>query len=120
MEMMIALHKRYLLAPFESLNFYLHIEFHFYGYIKTFQLYYVKRFRSLKNPSRKIITRDGREVKILYTEANHEYSIIALITNEDGIQFPRAFNKNGEYFHGIDSDCDLFFLESCMHKRKCS
>ena len=65
----------------------------------------------LKNPSRKIITRDGREIKILYTEANHEYSIIALITNEDGIQFPRAFNKNGEYFHGIDSSSDLFFLE---------
>ena len=74
----------------------------------------------LKNPFRKIITRDGREVKILYTEANHEYSIIALITNEDGIQFPRAFNKNGEYFHGIDSDCDLFFSESCRNNKKCS
>lgn len=74
----------------------------------------------LKNPFRKIITRDGREVKILYTEANHEYSIIALITNEDGIQFPRAFNKNGEYFHGTSSASDLFFSESCRNNRKCS
>ena len=65
----------------------------------------------LKNPFRKIITRDGCEVKILYTKANHEYSIIALITNEDGIQFPRAFNKNGEYCHGTNSSSDLFFSE---------
>ena len=65
----------------------------------------------LKNQFRKIITRDGREAKILYTEAEHEYPIIALITNEDGTQFPRAFNKNGEYFHGTNSASDLFFSD---------
>ena len=40
----------------------------------------------LANPSRKVITRDGRNVRIICTDAKgkHVYSVIALITEVEG------------------------------------
>ena len=36
----------------------------------------------LKNPSQKVITRDGREVRIICTDVKGEYPIMALIPDE--------------------------------------
>lgn len=66
----------------------------------------------LKNPSRKVVTRDGRNVRIICTDRRgDQHSIVALVespsNNEEAIF---VFQKNGCY----DSSCgestnDLFF-----------
>ena len=63
----------------------------------------------LNNPSRKVVTRDGRKVRIICTDAKREFPIIALI-EDDTIEHVRTFRKNG-YFsvHDIDNSYDLFF-----------
>ena len=60
------------------------------------------------NPSCKIITRDGRSVKILYTEAKGNYPVIGLISNKEG-EYPENFTENGTYLNNIKSGNDLFF-----------
>ena len=63
----------------------------------------------LKNHSRKVVTRDGRNARIICTDAKSEFPIIALIDNGT-IEHVHTFRKNG-YFSvdDIDSSCDLFF-----------
>lgn len=64
----------------------------------------------LNNPNRKVITRDGRSVRIICTDRNPNYPIIALIgeTAEIG-----CYTKTGTYadlFEGSDGlSNDLFF-----------
>ena len=60
----------------------------------------------LENPSRKIITRDGRNVKIHCTNFDEFTPIIAEI--EDDI-YSTAFCKNGKIIDDKDTSCDLFF-----------
>ena len=61
-----------------------------------------------KNPTRKVVTRDGRPVKIIYTEAEGNYPIIGLISLEGG-ERPESFTENGKYINKNGSDSDLFF-----------
>ena len=63
----------------------------------------------LKNHSRKVVTRDGRNARIICTDAKSEFPIIALIDNGT-IEHVHTFRKNG-YFSvdDIDNSCDLFF-----------
>lgn len=66
----------------------------------------------LKNPDRKVITRDGRKVtRFLCTDAKTDFPIIALVEATPGSnnECLRTFKKNGRYFEGVSSDCDLFF-----------
>ena len=67
----------------------------------------------LKNPNRKVVTRDGRAViKILYTDVKCNHPIIALIESHNGT-FEHAFSytNNGEiYSSSIESCADLFFM----------
>ena len=62
----------------------------------------------LKNPSQKVVTRDGREVRIICTDI----PIVALIYDEkkqkESIE---CFFENGKYlsFDANDSPLDLFF-----------
>ena len=61
----------------------------------------------LKNPSRKVVTRDGRNVKIHCTDFfDGEYPIIARI---EGDAFSTSFTKDGKYESDRDSEYDLFF-----------
>ena len=60
----------------------------------------------LKNPSRKVITRDGRNVKILCTNFTKAQHIIAQIEGND---YSTAFHKDGIFVNGFESNCDLFF-----------
>lgn len=67
----------------------------------------------LKNPSKKIATGDGRKVRrILCTDANGSYPIVALVERQDGIgDEPVAYTKDGNYLAGVESSIhDLFFV----------
>lgn len=61
----------------------------------------------LKNPSRKVVTRDGRNVKIHCTNFIGTQRIIAQV---EGSDCSVSFDENGRYYIGnFDSKCDLFF-----------
>ena len=60
----------------------------------------------LKNPLRKIVTRDGRNVKILCTNFTKAQHIIAQIEGND---YSSAFHKDGIFVNGVESNYDLFF-----------
>ena len=67
----------------------------------------------LQNPSRKIVTRDGRNVRVLCTDAKGNYPIVALIATLDGsIEFVYKFKKDGHFLDNDDnnSNLDLFFV----------
>lgn len=67
-----------------------------------------------KNPSQKVVTRDGREVRIICTDAKGDYKsdypIIGLVTIEENKELAYKFQKNGEYYlTNEESSLDLFF-----------
>ena len=73
----------------------------------------------LQNPSRKIVTRDGRNVRVLCTDAKGDYPIVALIATLDGsIEFVCKFKKDGHFLDTDDnnSNLDLFFAPK-KHER---
>ena len=62
----------------------------------------------LKNPSQKVVTRDGREVRIICTDI----PIVALVYDEEKQKEKiECFFENGKYlsFDADDSPLDLFF-----------
>ena len=66
----------------------------------------------LANPSRQVVTRDGRKVtRFLCTDAKTDFPIIALIEATPGSTNESlcAFKKDGRYFEDVNSNCDLFF-----------
>ena len=64
----------------------------------------------LANPSMKVVTRDGRKVKIIYTDAMGDYPIVALIEFFDGTaERADSFTCKGSYYIGEISNNDLFF-----------
>ena len=68
----------------------------------------------LENPSREIVTRDGRSVRIVCVNANiiddgNTYPIVALVKKEDNTDVPSSFTNNGVYLVGEEDDFDLFF-----------
>lgn len=66
----------------------------------------------LKNPSRKVVTADGRIVRrILCTDARGNYPVVALVEGYNGTTDDAgAFTKDGKYLDGIESSIhDLFF-----------
>ena len=65
----------------------------------------------LKNPSRKVITRDGRNARIICTDKKgFEYPIVALIENKlEGLEGVLNYTKDGEYTANRLSNSDLFF-----------
>ena len=61
-----------------------------------------------KDPSKKVVTRDGREVRIICTDMKSEYPLIALVTEKDNTESPFVYTKNGRYFFE-ETNNDLFF-----------
>ena len=63
-----------------------------------------------KNPSQKVVTRDGREVRIICTDAKGDEPIIALVYNkirdEENVY---TYNRDGYFYGNNDSCLDLFF-----------
>ena len=66
----------------------------------------------LKNPSRKVVTRDGRSVRIRCTDRkSEEQPIVALVESltEDS-EYVGTYRKDGRWStSGCASDLDLFF-----------
>lgn len=65
----------------------------------------------LKNPERKIVTRDGRKVKrILCVDAKGDHPIVALIKSKDEKEeYPLSYTVNGRYSLDYEKSVDLFF-----------
>ena len=61
----------------------------------------------LKNPSKKVVTRDGRNVKIHCTNFTRAHNIIAQVEGND---FSASYHKDGIFTHEEESNCDLFFV----------
>ena len=67
----------------------------------------------LENPSRKVVTRDGKKVKrVLCTDVKNKYSIVAVVeaqkdNNTDELAI--IFTKDGKYLPSIPHKNDLFF-----------
>ena len=64
----------------------------------------------LKNPSKKVVTRDGRAVRIVCTDVKGDEPIIALVYNnnreEENVY---TYNRDGSFYR-YNYDClDLFF-----------
>ena len=72
----------------------------------------MKRFNLeeyLKNPERKVVRRDGKDVRIVCTDAKREYYPILALVDDGCYESPVCYTKNGECFLGQKNDCDLFF-----------
>jgi hypothetical protein len=67
----------------------------------------------LENPTRKVVTRDGREVDIVkYDMKGTHFPILYVISNEDGSQEPCYCSKSGMcQFDNTQSSTDLFFAD---------
>lgn len=65
----------------------------------------------LANPSRKIVTRDGRAVtRILCTDAKSTFPFVALIKKDnDKGEDVCSFTKNGNFCESTETSLDLFF-----------
>lgn len=64
----------------------------------------------LKNPSRKVVTRDGKKARIICTDAKNDSPIIALIETSNGKErLSCGYKKDGAYITGEKLSCDLFF-----------
>lgn len=63
-----------------------------------------------KDPSKKVVTRDRREVRIVCTDYKSDYPIIGLVTIEENKELAYNFQKNGRYYFSENkSSLDLFF-----------
>ena len=64
----------------------------------------------LADPSKKVVTRDGRPVRIICTDARGEYPIIALVEDHEGAKDKAlSSTKDGKFFSETDDVTDLFF-----------
>ena len=63
----------------------------------------------LKNPSQKVVTRDGRAVRIICTDAKGEEPIVALLYNKNrDEENVYTYNRDGRFYKN-DSCLDLCF-----------
>lgn len=65
----------------------------------------------LKNPEKKVVTRDGRNVRIVCTDRKHSrYPIVALVENKlTGGENSVCYTKEGKFFNDVSTDVNLFF-----------
>ena len=60
----------------------------------------------LKNPNRKIVTKNGRKARIICTDRNSVYPVVALVS--EGVEETFTYTKNGINSSGLDY-LNLFF-----------
>ena len=64
----------------------------------------------LRDPNKKVVTRDGRNVRIICTDRKGtEYSVVALCTMSSGSEDCYFYFPNGRMYLSADSCLDLFF-----------
>ena len=60
--------------------------------------------------ARQVITRAGRNARIVCTDAKNNYPIVALIETPNGKERqPCGYKEDGTYIIGENHPCDLFF-----------
>lgn len=71
----------------------------------------------LENPERKIITRNGRDVRIICTNRkNEDYPIVALLVDSTSNQEETYhYTMDGEWVKGETNSSDLFLLLRKRH-----
>lgn len=73
----------------------------------------------LQNPSRPVVTRDGRPVRIICTDANREETPVVALVKDKGTGYEALFpfSKRGKYYAcSQESDTDLFFAPVVKHE----
>lgn len=61
----------------------------------------------LKNPQKKIVTSGGERARIICTDRNPDYPIVALVGEATTV---KCYTKKGQYFSGeVSYSMDLFF-----------
>lgn len=63
----------------------------------------------LKNPDKKVITKDGRNARIRCTDVKRAYYPILALVDNGTFESSILYTKNGEYNIGEESSADLFF-----------
>ena len=64
----------------------------------------------LANPSRKVVTRDGRPVRIICTDMkSYNEKIVGLIPSDTGIESIFNWTQQGKQYLNMDTPNDLFF-----------
>ena len=64
----------------------------------------------LKNPERKVVTRDGKNTRIICTDFHDDtYPIIALLSDKDGSESIFQYTEHGTIFNDQPDGFDLFF-----------
>ena len=63
----------------------------------------------LKNPSRKVITRDGRDARIICTDAKGNFPIIALVETHNDTEVALRLKEDGHFYNFAEDSRDLFF-----------
>ena len=61
-----------------------------------------------KNPSRNVVTRYGKPVRIICTDAKGESPVVALV-EDNGEEYPFSYHQDGTWSKRNTSDVDLFF-----------
>ena len=63
----------------------------------------------LENPDKRIITRDGRSVRIICTDAKGNFPIIVLVETYSGAETVLRLKENGRFYNDTENSSDLFF-----------
>ena len=65
----------------------------------------------LKNPSRRVVTRDGRKVRILCTDAkiNSTHTILTLVEEPNGSESIVPYPDGGQFYADKPTKADIFF-----------
>ena len=63
----------------------------------------------LKDPSQKVITKDGKSVRIICTDAKQDYPVIGLLSLDDKSETTVYYKKNGRWLADNQDYWDLFF-----------
>ena len=63
----------------------------------------------LKNPLRKVVTRDGRNVRIICTNAKGNFPIIALVETHNDTEVAIRLSEDGHFYNYAEDSSDLFF-----------
>lgn len=65
----------------------------------------------------KVVTRDGRTVRIVAYDMDCRYPICAIIRSQEGTEYPEVYLKNGRYDEdGIENNCDLFIEDESKYR----
>ena len=64
----------------------------------------------LKNPTKKVVTKDGRPVRIICTDMKlYNMEIVGLIMNDNGMESIFTWTQQGKQYLNMDTPNDLFF-----------